>query len=281
MGLARWPGRIADELVQIRGGRGFETADSLAARGERAVPAEQMLRDLRINRIFEGSSEIMRLLIAREAVDAHLTAAGDLDRPRRSRAGQGEGRRQGERLLRQVAAAAGRRQGRPSRRRTTSSARSAKHLRYVERRRRKLARADVLRHGRWQAKLEYQQGFLGRDRRHRRRAVRDGGGVRRGRRCCAPTTPEQGEAAYRARRHVRRAGPSPHRATPRRALAQHGCRRRAPCRTGCSTATTPGSSRASSTAAEGTGPWISEEVPADASENVARRVIRPMGESPS
>ncbi|MEU2402484.1 acyl-CoA dehydrogenase family protein [Streptomyces sp. NRRL S-1314] len=155
---------MADELVQIRGGRGFETADSLRARGERAVPAEQMLRDLRINRIFEGSTEIMHLLIAREAVDAHLSVAGDLIDPDASlgdkaRAGASAGAFYA-RWLPKLVAGPGQLPG------TYGEFKHgidlSPHLRYVERTSRKLARSTFYAMSRWQGRMETKQGFLGR-----------------------------------------------------------------------------------------------------------------------
>ncbi|WP_180685584.1 acyl-CoA dehydrogenase family protein [Streptomyces gossypiisoli] len=155
---------MADELVQIRGGRGFETAESLRARGERAVPAEQILRDLRINRIFEGSTEIMHLLIAREAVDAHLSVAGDLIDPDKSlqdkaKAGAQAGVFYAKWLPKLVA---GPGQIPSSYGEFKHGIDLSPHLRYVERTSRKLARSTFYAMSRWQGRMETKQGFLGR-----------------------------------------------------------------------------------------------------------------------
>jgi len=152
---------VVDELMQVRGGRGYETAASLKARGEKPVQVEQALRDMRINRIFEGSTEIMHLLIAREAVDRHLQVAGDLLEPG---AGLGTKARTGARAagfyakwLPQLAVGEGQKP-----RSYEEFGPLAKHVRYVERSARKQARATFYGMSRWQGRMERRQAFLGR-----------------------------------------------------------------------------------------------------------------------
>src|SRR3954449_8114315 len=153
--------RVIDELMQVRGGRGYETAASLKARGERPVPVEQHLRDMRINRIFEGSTEIMHLLIAREAVDQHLEVAGEILEGDGGLADKAKVGVQAARFyaswLPKLAVGEGQRPNA-----FDEFGELAEHLRFVERRSRKLARSTFAAMARWQAGLEHRQAFLGR-----------------------------------------------------------------------------------------------------------------------
>ena len=153
--------RIADDLMQIVGGRGYETAESLKNRGEKPVPVEQMIRDMRINRIFEGSSQIMHLLIAREAVDQHLQIAGavmlgNLNKPDKAKAALKAGGFYAKWFP-------GLMTGKGQAPRSFSEfGELAEQLRYVERSARKLARCTFYGMGRWQIKMQNKGHWLGR-----------------------------------------------------------------------------------------------------------------------
>ncbi len=151
---------IIDDTVQLVGGRGYETVASLKERGEKPYPLERTLRDSRINRIFEGSSEILRLFIAREALDPHLKRAGDAVNSQLP---------MGRRLSSALRAALHYAWWLPSRyvpiagvSTTGLEPRLARHVRYVGRASRKLARRlflQMLKHG---ARLEREQLLLAR-----------------------------------------------------------------------------------------------------------------------
>jgi len=56
--------RAADDMVQLAGGRGYV----------KPYPYERILRDSRINRIFEGANEVLRLFIALNGIQAPAAA---------------------------------------------------------------------------------------------------------------------------------------------------------------------------------------------------------------
>jgi alkylation response protein AidB-like acyl-CoA dehydrogenase len=153
--------KVVDELMQVRGGRGYETAESLKARGEKPVPVEQVMRDMRINRVFEGSTEIMHLLIAREAVDQHLKVAGDILEPEVALKDKAQAAVAAAEFyakwLPQLVTGKGQRPGSYD-----EFGSLAGHVRFAERAARKLARSIFYAMGRYQAGLEKKQAVLGR-----------------------------------------------------------------------------------------------------------------------
>jgi hypothetical protein len=145
--------RICDDFVQVRGGRGYETAESLANRGESPVPAERLLRDIRVARLVEGTTEVMCLCIAREAIDAHLRRLAPIYREVKKPSGRAW------RLFREYAGWYTR-QWTPHRIRSMArrlTTRNRNHLRFVERTSRRLARAMFYAVARYREKLEREQ----------------------------------------------------------------------------------------------------------------------------
>jgi alkylation response protein AidB-like acyl-CoA dehydrogenase len=150
---------LVDRTLQLRGGRGYETERSLGERGEAPIPVERLMRDCRINLIFEGSSEIMHLFMAREAVDKHLQVAGTIIDPKKG-------------IGAKAAAIPGILanyavwypplwlKGLTAWNKYRDWGSLGKHMRFIERSARKLARGSFHGMAIYQAKMERKQGFL-------------------------------------------------------------------------------------------------------------------------
>jgi hypothetical protein len=154
--------KALDLGIQLRGGRGYETDRSLEARGETSIPLERWMRDTRVNRILEGSTEIMHLFLAREAVDPHFKKVGPL-------LGHASAREKREALLRCAGFY-------PFwyiklwlgsffsffRSYSGFEPELAQHLRWIDRQSKKLARTLIHQMMKYRAAMEYKQLLLGR-----------------------------------------------------------------------------------------------------------------------
>ncbi|MEO8603983.1 MAG: acyl-CoA dehydrogenase family protein, partial [bacterium] len=150
---------IADRTLQLRGGRGYETEKSLKGRGESPIPVERIMRDFRINLIFEGSSEIMHLFMAREAVDKHLQVAGAMINPKSTMADKMAAM---PKILGYYALWYPPLwlRGLTTWTKYTDFGPLGTHLRFIDRSARRLARASFHGMALYQAKMERKQGFL-------------------------------------------------------------------------------------------------------------------------
>ena len=150
---------VVDRTLQIRGGRGYETEKSLKGRGEAPIPVERVMRDCRINLIFEGSSEVMHLFMAREAVDKHLQVAGAMIDPKATMATKLAAM---PKILSYYAVWYPPLwfRGLTSWSKYADFGPLASHLRFIDRAARKLARSSFHGMALYQAKMERKQGFL-------------------------------------------------------------------------------------------------------------------------
>ena len=154
--------RMYDEYLQARGGRGYERASSLYARGERPAAVEQGMRDARINRIFEGSTQVMPLMMTREALDVHFKLMMPLLKPK---PGQSPSKTQAALKAAKFYAGwlpkimwPGRGDALPA---PNLDARNRKHLAYIAKTSKRLARRLFVTMSKYGPKLEAEQLILG------------------------------------------------------------------------------------------------------------------------